>query len=429
MIRRAIGCWFVAALLPGPLCAQTSAPPITIELNNWPLRRDIALVDGATGIAHAATEAALRKAFEKSVASADARGRWFRASKLYLVDLPTVALSHTLGHEYGHGTRRRDIGLLDNGFALDNWPWPVPFVDAHGTGRGGINFFFDPIALGVEAGGYEAGRVRDLKFRDVFSREDVDYFSAAQLIYSRLEEPMAAILYLRDSQVRDFTTKLFAGPLDDMRAFTATFTCVRYHSISDPDAQQAARDIRRHAALAVLDLQLLGSFARVGNYLWTGKAVGSVPAITFGDQHFWPRATFALSPIGVARGGELQWTRRALSITAGAEKTEQGIPLEEVGRTDRGRPILAAHTPSLWSGHATASVGRRTFTTRLDTNFWNQAATGHGGAVEARIQRRMFSGPVPAAVAVSAGYKSAGYLAGAPNAARWFAAIGLSVWP
>jgi hypothetical protein len=419
---------------PRSAIAQT-APAIHFELGNWDLRRHLELVAAGADVVHAAAEAGSRRLFETVGTSRDGRGRMFRITKLYLVDLPTVAVAHTLGHEYGHASRNRENGALSSSFALDNWPWPVPFVNAHTT-NGLAGSLFDRSLLAISSGGYEAGRVRDRRFADEFSNTSgVDYFAALRLIYSRVEEPLAAVVYLRESELRDKRLYLFANSsaphgIDDMSAYALTLTGVRYRgSISEANADAAAREIRGAAPWALLDLELAGSFYRVANYLWTGRAVDHVPSLKVRGNRFWPRATFALTSAGVSRGGEVLWVREHASMKFHAEKTEQAVPLDIVGSADRGRPILADRTRSLWGGGVAVSTSIRATRLRLEGNYWNQDTTGRGGSVEGRFERLVRVLPGLAGTSVSLGYKTAGSLAGAPDAARWFVSAGLTIHP
>jgi hypothetical protein len=415
--------------------AQTSSQPtVHIEIGNWDLRRHVELVAAGADVVHAATEAALGRAFETVSTSRDRRGRLFRIGKLYVVDLPTVAVAHTLGHEYGHASRHREYQVYSAGFRLENWPWPVPFVNGlpkPGTSSQGA---FDARGLGLVSGGYEAGRVRDRRFADDFaSPGGVDQFLAARLIYSRLEEPLAGIVYLRESQIREQNFFLgrsaSVGP-DDMVVYSGALTSVRYGGrISTLDAQSAAREIRRGAPWALLDLQLLGSFYRVANYLWTGDSVGQVPAIKVGDNRFWPRATFALTPVGIARGGDVLWVRDGRSASLHLEKTEQAAALDVTARTDRGQPIAWSPPHSRWGGGLAVSAPIRGMRFRLEGNVWNQATTGRGGSVEGRIERSIAPLIARTSASFSLGYKTVGFLAGAPDAARWFVSAGLRIWP
>lgn len=416
------------------LASAQTAPAIHLELGNWDLRRHVEIVAAGADVVHAATEAGLGKIFEAAATSRDGRGRMLRVAKLYLVDLPTVAVAHTLGHEYGHTSRSREYNISSPGFSLENWPWPVPFVNGRPKPGGSFAGSFDPPMLGIASGGYEAGRVRDKRFADDFSNPDgIDQFSATRLIYSRLEEPLAATWFLRDSAIHDqdfFLEGNSTGGIQDPVVYAAAFTSVKYGGrISTLDAQTAARQIRRGARWALLDLELAGSFYRVANYLWTGRAVGQVPALAFAGNRIWPRATFALTSAGIARGGEALWVRERFSVKGHAEKTEQAMPLDTVGFTDRGRPILADHTRSLWGGGlaATTSIGA----TRLSAegNYWNQDTTGRGGSGEARAERRITAWPTRPSVSLAIGYKTAGFLAGAPDAARWFVSAGLTFRP
>ena len=421
------------------LASAQTAPAIHFELGNWDLRRHVELVAAGADVVHAATQAGLGRLFETVTTSRDSRGRTFRVAKFYLVDLPTVAVAHTLGHEYGHASRGRERGSFNNDFVLDNWPWPVPFVNGHSRGTmasSDFDFLVDARALGPESGGYEAGRVRDRRFADQFSDTGgVEYFAATRLIYSRLEEPLAAMVFLRESVLRDqrlflFTNRPVAVGVDDMSAYAVTLTGVRYGGrISEADADSAAREIRAGARWALLDLELAGSLYRVANYLWTGRAVGQVPALRIAGNHFWPRATFALTSAGMSRGAELLWVRDRFAVTLHSEKVEQAVPLDTVGFTDRGRPILADHTRSLWGGGLAASTSLRATRLRLEGNYWNQDTTGRGGSFEGRVERRIASWTTRPAASLSVGYKTAGFLAGAPDAARWFASIGLTIRP
>lgn len=426
--------FILAAFSPRSARAQT-APAIHFELGNWDLRRHVELVAAGADVVHAATDAGFGKFFETVTTSRDGRGRMFRVAKFYLVDLPTISVAHTIGHEYGHASRNREAGALNNSFTLDNWPWPVPFVNAHGTGHGTMSYFDRP-ALAIDAGGYEAGRVRDRRFADDFAdARGADYFAATRLIYSRLEEPLAAMVFLRESELREKRLYLFANGtsgqgVDDMSAYALTLTAVRYHgAISEANADAAAREMRGAARWALLDLQLAGSFYRAADYLWTGRAVGQVPSLKFGGNRFWPRATFALTSAGISRGGEVLWVREHASMKVHAEKTEQAVPLDVVGVTDRGRPILADHTRSLWGGGVAASTSLGATRLRLEGNYWNQDTTGRGGSVEGRVERRINAWPTRPAASMTAGYKTAGFLAGAPDAARWFVSAGLTIRP
>lgn len=399
--------------------AAQTAPTVRIELSSLDLRRPVELIASAADVVHAATELGLSKTFETVSTSSDRRGRLFRLSKVYLVDLPAVALAHTLGHEFGHDVRRREGGNQNTGFTLDNWPWPVPFVDAHGTGAVSlVGGFFDRASIRSTSGGYEAGRVRDRRFEDAFSSsEDIDQFLASQLIYSRLEEPLAAVFYLRESRLRDQKLFLFSNfsggdNIDDPTAYALSFTNVRYNRIRLADAEAAARSIRKSARWALVDLQLAGSFFRVANYLWTGNSSGAVPALTVKEVRFWPRATFALSSSGIARGGEMLAVRKRTSIKVHAEKTEQAVP-------------IAGHTRSPWSWGLAFSTTAKSARLRLEGNFWNQETGGRGGSAEGRVENRVRVLPGHTSAALSVGYKSAGFLAGAPAAARWFASTGL----
>jgi hypothetical protein len=413
--------------------AQTSSQPtIHIEFGNWDLRRHVELVAAGADVVHAATEAALGKTFDTVSTSRDRRGRLFRLGKLYVVDFPMVAVAHTLGHEYGHASRHRAYQIYSAGFRLDNFPWPVPFVNGSPKPGSSSEGAFDARGLGLVSGGYEAGRVRDRRFADEFGAPGgVDHSAAARLIYSRLEEPLAALVYLRESKIRDQNFFLglntSAGP-DDMVVYSGALTAVRYGGrISTPDAQSAAREIRRGARWALADLQLLGSFYRVANYLWTGNATGEVPAITVRGSRFWPRATFALTPVGIARGGEVLWVRDGRSATLHLERTEQAAPLDVTAVNDRGRPLAWGPPRSLWGGGLSVSAPVSAMRIRLEGNVWNQEATGRGGSVEGRVERSISALAPRTSANVSLGYKSAGFLAGAPDAARWFASAGVSI--
>jgi hypothetical protein len=427
----------VAALTSNPLWAQTTTPQIRLDVSIWDLRRHVELVAAGADLVHAATETGLGNLFETASISADGRGRLFRIGKFYVVDLPTVAVAHTFAHEYGHAARNRENHVVTNGFRLTNWPWPVPYVGGvpKPVPLSEIDSFVDPRALGVSSGGYEAGRVRDRQFHDAMaSGGRMEYFTAARLIYSRLEEPMAAIVYLRESQIQDqkafFFTDGDGGAMDDMRAYAINFTGVLHvNGIGLIDAQKRAREIRRHAAWALMDLELLGSFYRVANYLWTGDAIGNVPAIKVGSSRFWPRATFALTPVGIARGGELHWADGGNSMIVRAAKTEQAVPLEVVGPTVHGHPTLADRTRSLWGGAVIASTHQRGSTLRVETNFWHQQATGRGGAVEISAERPIGAPASRTRASLSVGYKTRGFLAGAPDRAQWLCAVGLSIRP
>jgi hypothetical protein len=414
--------------------AQTpSQPAVHIEIGNWDLRRHIELVAAGADIVHAATEAALGRAFETVSTSRDRRGRLFRIGKLYVVDFPTVAVAHTLGHEYGHASRHREYQIHTAGFRLENWPWPVPFVNGLPKPGGSPEGQFDARALGLAPAGYEAGRVRDRRFADDFAAPGgIDHSSAERLIYSRLEEPLAGLVYLRESKIReqDFFLGLNTrvGP-DDMLVYSGALTAVRYGRIATLDAQSAAREIRRGARWALLDLQLLGSFYRVANYLWTGNSVGEVPAIKVRGSRIWPRATFALTPVGIARGAEVLWVRDGRSAMVHMEKTEQAVPLEGTAFNDRGRPIAWGAPRSLWGGGAAVSAPAGAMRFRLEGNVWNQQTTGRGASIEGRVERTVSSWAARTSASFSLGYKSAGYLAGAPDAARWFVSAGLTIRP
>lgn len=421
--------------LTAPLAsAQTPVlPPIQIEVGNWDLRRHVELVAAAADVVHAVTEAGLGKVFETASTSQDRRGRLFRLGKLYTVDLPIVALAHTVGHEFGHTSRLREEQFPSAGFRLKNWPWPVPFVDAvHRSGSGTFLNRFDPGALGIAAAGYEAGRVRDRRFADAFSGQGgIDYFSAARLVYSRLEEPLALAFYLRESELagKDPVLQPATVRIQDPRAYAIALTAVQHNRVSEGDFRRTARRIRGGAPWALLDLQLAGSVYRLADYLWTGRVVGEALSIHVGKSRLWPRATFALTPVGIARGAELLWVHERVAVMAAAEKTEQAVALETIGLTERGFPILADRTPSLWGGHVSVWSHRRSASMRLDAHLWNQAATGRGGAVEARVERSLAATGTHLSPTLSVGYKTAGYLAGAPDAARWFGSIGMTIRP
>jgi hypothetical protein len=111
------------------------------------------------------------------------------------------------------------------------------------------------------------------------------------------------------------------------------------------------------------------------------------------------------------------------------EKTEQAVPLDVIGLTDRGRPILADRTRSLWGGGLAASAPLKAMRARLEGNLWNQDTTGRGGSVEGRLERPVSALPGRTSASVTVGYKTAGFLAGAPDAARWFGSIGLTIRP
>jgi hypothetical protein len=422
-----VAVWLACLTIPAAAIGQTrSSSRVTIDVSNWRLRTSVSAAMAGGQLLHRGTDALFDRAAAETFSSHQRRGRFARGLKLLAVDLPIAAISHTLAHEAGHITRLNEDHIRHGRIQITQWPWPVPFMDAQTQIRSPFPMPDDPRVMTHAAAGGEAAVVRDRFLGDTIAATGgLDYFQSAQLIYSRLETPGAAWIHLADSTF-DSEADFFGGKYGptDSRVFVRTFEFVRRGRVSLDDFHTSATTVRRQSLLALADLQLWGAVTRVASYVLSGETAGPLPAIRVGSARLLPRATFGLTARGIARGGQ------ALVLTPGAafdvSVTSTLAPISHPEQPVTRDAADVASDRHLWDGHVRIMpTHSRLRIQHVDAVVWQQDTRGIGGSAEIG-----WAVPLPqtrATAGVSLGYKTRGYLAGAPDRAGWFLGASLTV--
>jgi hypothetical protein len=405
-------------IVPVAAAAQTAAPPagepepVSIDLSSWRIERNTSLAAAAGATISRLSDAALDQAFGKPTGT---RGRDIasRIARLYVVQAPIASLTHTLTHEFGHIARAQEAGAGRISIQVHPWPWPVPVTGA--TSRPVDPFFETPpdrlttLAAGEEAAGLLADRVIDA----IYAEDSARYSDWLLTIYASLDMPMYTWTHIRRSQLRS-EEAFFTSPRlqSDPAEYALVFT--ELEAFSSPHGEFTFAAVRRNANrlrngvwLDLLDFSLWAGMWQTITYVLTGSERLPNPALIIGGVRLVPGAHFTITPIGMEKGVDVRSVFRRQVLRTGIRWTS--TPTRK----------------TLWG--ATAAViprSGRWLSVRIAADVWQRERMGPGFRLEAGPEYTRKGSHRFAGVGGSIGYKSSGYLAGAPFRAGFMASIG-----
>jgi len=320
-----------------------------------------------------------------------------RLGRLWFVNLPIASLTHAASHDYGHFARADEAGFHTRALRVTHWPWPIPLA-------GSVEGFGERPAPSVqlsELGGGEQGAytLKQTLTDRIYSGNTANYFDWLVLGYAALDFPMYAWSDLSPSSLTSFDAFYRTQP-GDFRQYVRALDEIEAGEIKIRTVREYANGIRRDAWLNLADYALWAGFARVGAYVVTGSRRTTNPAIRIGAVRIVPGAHATLSSLGPEKGVDVR-------LLTSAYLSHLDV-----------RAITLPSGRHLWgSGVTMRSRETRRFLPEARADIWQRPTEGPGFRFEAGARHEIpaFGGRLDASFHV--GYKSAGYLADAPERA------------
>jgi hypothetical protein len=256
--------------------------------------------------------------------------------------------------------------------------------------------------LGFFAAGEEASDVQDKQLSDhMYAETHSDYTTSLQLLYAKLDLTLYVWTDLRQSQLTDFgafvsSPRYASDPAQYAFAFAqlrpsmsigTTFESLKY----------SANRIRSGVWLNLLDPSLYFAGMDVVNYIATGSRGTHLPELQIGTVALLPSAHFTITPIGFERSVNIRLASSQIMSDVEFRQTEvpDGRRLGALGVNVRsGEPTWLS--PGMW------------------VDVWAQPSHGNGYRVELGTARSVAVGQHVTVGTLRIGYKTQGYLLGAP---------------
>jgi hypothetical protein len=320
-----------------------------------------------------------------------------RLGRLWFVNLPIASLTHVASHDYGHFARADEAGFHTRALRVTHWPWPIPLtgsVESAGPRPA------PSVQLSELGGGEQAVYTLKQTLTDkIYSANTANYFDWLVLGYAALDYPMYAWSDLSPSSLTSFDAFFRTQP-GDFRQYVLALAEIESGEIKIRTVREYANGIRRDAWLNLADYALWAGFARVGAYVVTGSRQTTNPAIRIGALRIVPGAHATLSSLGPEKGVDVR-------LLTSAYLSHLDV-----------RAIALPSGRHLWgSGVTMRSRETSRFLPEARADIWQRPTEGPGFRFEAGARHELpaFGGRLDASFHV--GYKSAGYLADAPERA------------
>jgi hypothetical protein len=233
----------------------------------------------------------------------------------------------------------------------------------------------------------------------IYSTNTANYFDWLVLGYAALDYPLYAWSDLSPSSLTSFDAFYRTQP-GDFRQYVRALDESESGEIRILTVREYANGIRRDAWLNLADYALWAGFARVGAYVVTGSRRTTNPAIRIGAVRIVPGAHATLSSLGPEKGVDVR-------LLTSAYLSHLDV-----------RAITLPSGRHLWgSGVTLRSRETRRFLPEARADIWQRPTEGPGFRFEAGARDEIpgVGGRLDASFHV--GYKSAGYLADAPERA------------
>ena len=374
-----------------------SAPTeIELELSNSAIRRYTGLFAAAGETLNWGADLGL-DALVGANAERRPRDLLARLGRLWFVNLPIASLTHAASHDFGHFARDDEAGFHTRALRVTHWPWPIPL-------SGSVEGFGErpapSVQLRVLGGGEQGAYTLKQTLTDrIYSTNTGNYFDWLVLGYAALDYPLYAWSDLSPSSFTSFDAFYRTQP-GDFRQYVRALDESESGEIRLRAVREYANRIRRDAWLNLADYALWAGFARVGAYVVTGNRRTTNPAIRIGAVRVVPGAHATLSPLGPEKGIDVR-------LVTSASRSHLDV-----------RAITLPSGRHLWgSGVTLRSRETRRFLPEVRADIWQRPTEGPGFRFEAGARHEMPASGGRLDASFHVGYKSAGYLADAPERA------------
>jgi hypothetical protein len=375
--------------------AQVAPSPTTGNFNysTSPLARNASCLQAGAAVLIRATDIGVDFLSGDRLREPSKRGAVLRLAKLVMFDLPVADFARGLNHELGHLARGAETGVVLRLRVLGH-PW---------SGRGFDLSSDRLLSLPAVGAGFEAERVLERGVQERISEESRS--GPADAIFL-LDGAVMRVRYIRAAlSVIPAAPGPIAGDAPDAARYV--YGLVNEGWVAPAQIHAVAERVRTASYMNFADVGLWEQVWYLVKYVRTGQRVIHNGWLHVGGLGLMPFARYDLAPYGPETGVGTRYQKGETVGEVSIRWTEQGLRSRLLG-------------VGLWW----SAAPRHGIRPRLRVDVWRSADQPRGIRVESGILASNWPS-WHAALEITVGAKSQGYILGLPNKSGTYAQSGL----